>query len=80
MLIHPEHFVKARVIHVASDDKLELRTAPRDASSAVAEVPFDSTDITAFDLNPVLYGTLGGFPSNGTTSVVTWLENISISQ
>jgi hypothetical protein len=40
MLIHPEHFVKAPVIHVAPDDKLELRSAPRETSPAVAEIPF----------------------------------------
>jgi hypothetical protein len=62
MLIHPEHFVKAPVINVAPDDKLELRRAPRETSPAVAEIPFDSTDITAFDMDPRLDGDTWWFP------------------
>jgi hypothetical protein len=62
MLIHPEHFVWAYVIHVAPDDKLELRSATREASSAVAEIPFDGTDITAFDWDPTVDGDTWWFP------------------
>jgi hypothetical protein len=50
------------VINVAPDDKLELRSAPLEASPAVAEIPFDNTDITAFDLNPRLDGYTWWFP------------------
>jgi hypothetical protein len=52
MLVHSEHFVNAHVIHVAPDDKLELRRAPRETSPAVADMPFDNTDIIAFDMGP----------------------------
>ena len=81
MLIHPQHFVKAYVINVAPDDKLELRSAPREASPAVAEIPFDSTDITAFDWDPTVDGDTWWFPAewHGYLGYVA-AKYISISQ
>src|SRR5262249_37920992 len=49
MLIHPEHFVKAYVINVAPDDKLELRSGPVTMYRPVTEIPPNGTDIIVFD-------------------------------
>ena len=49
MLIHPEHFVKARVINVAPDDTLKLRSGPGTRFDSVTEIPPNAMDITAFD-------------------------------
>jgi hypothetical protein len=56
MLIHPEHFVKAYVINVAPDDKLELRSGPGTKYAPVTEIPADGTGITAFDQDQVWDG------------------------
>jgi uncharacterized protein YraI len=56
MLIHPEHFVKAYVINVAPDDKLELRSGPGTRFDPVTEIPPNGTDIIVFDQDQVWDG------------------------
>jgi hypothetical protein len=56
MLIHPKHFVITGVVNVNPNDTLKLRSGPGTKSKSVTEIPFDGTDITAFDQDQVWDG------------------------
>ena len=56
MLIHPEHFVNTGVVNVKPTDTLKLRSEPGTKSKLVTEIPFNATDITAFDQDQVWDG------------------------
>ena len=62
MLIHPEHFVKARVINVAPGDKLELRSGLGTTFNRITEIPPNGTDITIFDQDGNFDGHTWWFP------------------
>jgi uncharacterized protein YraI len=62
MLIHPKHFVRTKVINVAQDDTLTLRTGPGTNFPPVAEIPADGTDIIVFDQDQVWDGDTWWYP------------------
>lgn len=53
MLIHPEHFVRTRVVNVAPNDTLELRSGPGTGSTPLRKIPYNGRDILAFDKDAV---------------------------
>jgi V8-like Glu-specific endopeptidase len=56
LLTHPEHFVKAHVINLQPDDRLELRSGPGTTFDSVTEIPPNATDIILFDQDWVRNG------------------------
>jgi hypothetical protein len=56
MLTHPEHFVNTGVTNVKPNDTLKMRSGPGTKSKPVTEIPFNATDITAFDQDQVWDG------------------------
>jgi hypothetical protein len=56
ILAHPEHFINTGVVNVRQGDTLKLRAGPGTRFSVVAEIPSDSSDISAFDLDQVWDG------------------------
>jgi hypothetical protein len=56
ILAHPEHSVNAGVINVQPNDTLKLRGGPGTRFNAVAEIPANASDISAFDQDQVWDG------------------------
>ena len=56
ILTHPEHFVNTGVVNVKPNDTLISRRKPGTQSTPVTEIPYNATDITAFDQDQVPNG------------------------
>jgi len=56
ILTHPEHSVNAAAVKVKPNDTLKLRAGPGTRFGSVAEIPGESTDISAFDQDQVWDG------------------------
>jgi hypothetical protein len=61
-LIHPEHFVRAYVVKVKSNDTLTLRSGPGTRFSLVKVIPRDGTGLIVFDQDPVWDGDTWWYP------------------
>jgi hypothetical protein len=55
-LLHPDQFVRTRVINVDANDTLKLRSGPGTSFRIVAEIPADETNITAFNYDQIWDG------------------------
>lgn len=55
-LLHPDQFVRTRVVNVAANDTLKLRSGPGTSFRIIAEIPADETNITAFDQDQIWDG------------------------
>lgn len=55
-LLHPDQFVRTRVVNVADNDTLKLRSGPGTSFRVVAEIPADETKITAFNYDQIWDG------------------------
>jgi hypothetical protein len=55
-LLHPDRFVKTRVVNVAANDTLKLRSGPGTSFKILAEIPANETNITAFNYDQVWDG------------------------
>lgn len=55
-LLHPDQFVRTRVVNVALNDTLKLRSGPGTSFSIVAEIPANETNINAFSQDQIWDG------------------------
>jgi S1-C subfamily serine protease len=55
-LLHPDRFVKTRVVNVAANDTLKLRSGPGTSFKILAKIPANETNITAFNYDQVWDG------------------------
>ncbi len=55
-LLHPDQFVRTRVVNVDANDTLKLRSGPGTSFRIVAEIPADETNITAFNYDQIWDG------------------------
>ena len=55
-LLHPDQFVRTRVVNVADNDTLKLRSGPGTSFRVVADIPADETNITAFNYDQIWDG------------------------
>jgi S1-C subfamily serine protease len=55
-LLHPDQFVRTRVVNVAANDTLKLRSGPGTSFRVLAEIPADETNITAFNYDQIWDG------------------------
>jgi hypothetical protein len=55
-LLHPDRFVRTRVVNVKINDTLKLRSGPGTSFKVLAEIPADDTNITAFNFDQVWDG------------------------
>jgi S1-C subfamily serine protease len=55
-LLHPDQFVRTRVVNVADNDTLKLRSGPGTSFRVVAEIPADETNIIAFNYDQIWDG------------------------
>ena len=55
-LLHPDQFVRTRVVNVDANDTLKLRSGPGTSFRVVAEITADETNITAFNYDQVWDG------------------------
>src|SRR5258708_5496857 len=55
-LLHPNQFVRTRVVNVGANDTLKLRSGPGTSFKVLAEIPADETNVTAFDHDQVWDG------------------------
>ena len=55
-LLHPDQFVRTRVVNVAANDTLKLRSGPGTSFRIIAEIPANETNITAFDQDQIWDG------------------------
>jgi S1-C subfamily serine protease len=55
-LLHPDQFVRTRVVDVDANDTLKLRSGPGTSFRIVAEIPADETNITAFNYDQIWDG------------------------
>jgi S1-C subfamily serine protease len=55
-LLHPDRFVRTRIVNVDANDTLKLRSGPGTSFRIVAEIPADETNITAFNFDQVWDG------------------------
>src|SRR5258708_23268907 len=55
-LLHPDRFVRTRIVNADPNDTLKLRYGPCTSFRAVAEIPADVTNITAFNFDQVWDG------------------------
>jgi Bacterial SH3 domain len=55
-LLHPDQFVRTRIVNVKAKDTLKLRSGPGTSFKVLAEIPADETEITAFNYDQVWDG------------------------
>ncbi len=55
-LLHPDQFVRTRVVNVDANDTLKLRSGPGTSFRVVAEIPAGETNITAFNYDQIWDG------------------------
>jgi len=55
-LLHPDQFVRTRVVNVDANDTLKLRSGPGTSFKVVAEIPAGETNITAFNYDQIWDG------------------------
>ncbi len=55
-LLHPDQFVRTRIVNVDANDTLKLRSGPGTSFRVVAEIPADETNITAFNYDQIWDG------------------------
>src|SRR5258708_2269639 len=55
-LLHPDQFVRTRVVNLAANDTLKLRSGPGTSFRVLAEIPADETNITAFNYDQIWDG------------------------
>ena len=55
-ILHPDQFVRTRVVNVEANDTLKLRSGPGTSFKVLAEIPADETNITAFNYDQVWDG------------------------
>jgi len=55
-LLHPDQFVKTRVVNVEANDTLKLRSGPGTSFRVLAKIPADETNITAYNYDQVWDG------------------------
>jgi S1-C subfamily serine protease len=55
-LLHPDQFVRTRVVNVDANDTLKLRSGPGTSFGVLAKIPADETNITAFNQDQVWDG------------------------
>jgi Bacterial SH3 domain len=55
-LLHPDQFIRTRVVNVAANDTLKLRSGPGTSFSIIAEIPANETNITAFSQDQIWDG------------------------
>jgi S1-C subfamily serine protease len=55
-LLHPDQFVRTRVVNVEANDTLKLRSGPGTSFKVLAEIPAAETDIIAFNYDQVWDG------------------------
>jgi hypothetical protein len=55
-LLHPDRFVRTRVVNVGANDTLKLRSGPGTSFRVMAEIPAGETNITAFNYDQIWDG------------------------
>jgi S1-C subfamily serine protease len=55
-LLHPDQFVRTRVVNVDANDTLKLRSGPGTSFRVVAEIPAGETNVTAFNYDQIWDG------------------------
>jgi hypothetical protein len=55
-ILHPDQFIRTRVVNVEANDTLKLRSGPGTSFKVLAEIPADETNITAFNYDQIWDG------------------------